>query len=183
MNFSKIFFIILYISSSFSSAQSSQENILNNLFNQLEKVNNSKSAVLLEKKIWSIWNEHPTKNKLTEKLEFGTELMQYGDYNYALKIFDNIIVTDPKWSEAWNKRATVYFLMSQFTNSLDDIDKVLNIEPRHFGALSGQARIFIKLQKYEKAIKSIKRALKFYPSFKSREMIPEIERLIKEESI
>ena len=183
MKFSKIYLIIFCISIFFSSAQSSQENILNNLFTQLKKVNNSKSAALLEKKIWSIWNEHPTNNRLTERLEFGTELMQYGDYNYALRVFDNIIVTDPKWSEAWNKRATVYFLMSQFTNSLDDIDKVLNIEPRHFGALSGQARIFIKLQKYEKAIKSIERALRFYPSFKSGEMIPDIERLIREESI
>jgi len=183
MKFSKIFFTILSISIFFSPAQSSQKNILNNLFNQLEKVNNSKSALLLEQKIWSIWNEHPTNNKLTERLEFGTELMQYGDYNYALKIFDNIIVTDPKWSEAWNKRATVYFLMSQFKNSLDDIDKVLNIEPRHFGALSGQARIFIKLQKYERAIKSIEKALKFYPSFKSGEMIPEIEKLIREKTI
>ena len=183
MKFSKIFLIVLCISSFFSVAQSSQENILNRLFNQLEKVNNQKSAALLETKIWSIWNEHPTNNKLTERLEFGTELMQYGNYNYALKVFDNIIVSDPEWSEAWNKRATVYFLMSQFTDSLYDIDKVLNIEPRHFGALSGQARIFIKLQKYEEAIKSIERALKFYPSFKSREMIPEIKRLIKEESI
>jgi len=183
MKFDKIILVILYISIFLSPAQSSQKNILNNLFNQLEKVNNSKSAELLEEKIWSIWNQHPTNNKLTERLEFGTELMQYGDYNYALKIFDNIIDTDPKWSEAWNKRATVYFLMSQLTNSLDDIDKVLNIEPRHFGALSGQARIFIKLQKYEKAIKSIERALRFYPSFKSGEMIPEIERLIREESI
>ena len=43
--------------------------------------------------------------------------------------------------------------MNDFTNSLNDIEKVLSIEPRHFGALSGQARIFIKLQKYEKAIK------------------------------
>ena len=109
--------------------------------------------------------------------------MQYGDYNYALKVFSNILENDPKWSEAWNKRATVYFLMSQFKNSLNDIDKVLDIEPRHFGALSGQARIFIKLQEYEKAIKSIESALKFYPSFKSRELIPEIERLIKEDSI
>ena len=109
--------------------------------------------------------------------------MQYGDYDYALKVFDNILVTDPKWSEAWNKRATVFFLMSQFTNSLNDIDKVLSIEPRHFGALSGQARIFIKLKKYEKAIESIERALEFYPSFRSRELIPEIEKLIKEESI
>ena len=183
MKFNKILLIILFISGFFSPTQSSQTNILNNLFNQLEKVNNPKSAVLLEKKIWSIWNEHPTNNKLTERLEFGIELMQYGNYNYALKVFDNIIVTDPKWSEAWNKRATVYFLMSQFANSLDDIDNVLRIEPRHFGALSGQARIFIKLQKYEKAIKSIERALKFYPSFKSGEMIPEIKRLIREESI
>ena len=183
MKFSKIFLMILIISNFFSSVQSSQENVLNILFNQLEKVKNPKSAALLEDKIWSIWNEHSTNNKLTEKLEFGTELMQYGDYNYALRVFDNIIITDPKWSEAWNKRATVYFLMGQFTDSLDDIDKVLSIEPRHFGALSGQARIFIKLQKYEKAIKSIKRALKFYPSFKSREMIPQIERLIREETI
>ena len=183
MKLSKIFLIILFISIFFSSVQSSQKNVLNNLFVQLKKVNNSKSAALLEAKIWSIWNEHPTNNKLTERLEFGTELMQYGNYNYALKVFDNIIVTDPEWSEAWNKRATVYFLMSQFTNSLNDIDKVLDIEPRHFGALSGQARIFIKLQEYEKAIKSIENALKFYPSFKSRELIPEIERLIKEDSI
>ena len=183
MNFKKIFLILLCISSFFSSAQSSQKILLNKLFDQLIKVNDSNNAEELEKKIWSIWIKHPDDNSLTGKLEFGTELMQYGDYNYALKIFDNIIATDPKWSEAWNKRATVYFLMSQFTNSLGDIDKVLSIEPRHFGALSGQARIFIKLQKYEKAIESIERALKFYPSFKSRELIPEIERLIREESI
>jgi len=183
MKLSKISLIVFFISSFFLSAQSSQENILNTLFNQLEKVNNSKSAALLEKKIWSIWNKHPTNNRLTERLEFGTELMQYGDYDYALRIFDNIIVTDPKWSEAWNKRATVYFLMSQFTNSLNDINKVLNIEPRHFGALSGQARIFIKLQKYERAIKSIEKALKFHPTFRSGELIPEIERLIKEDSV
>jgi len=85
MKFSKIYLIILFISIFSSSVYSSQENVLNNLFNQLEKVKNSKSAALIEKKIWSIWNEHPTNNKLTEKLEFGTELMQYGDYNYALR--------------------------------------------------------------------------------------------------
>jgi tetratricopeptide (TPR) repeat protein len=179
----KIFILLLFICSFFSSAQSSQKNILNNFFVQLGTIKNSKSAEVLEKKIWSLWNEHPNDIKLTEKLEFGTELMQYGDYNYALKVFNNILDNDPKWSEAWNKRATVYFLMSQFTNSLNDIDKVLDIEPRHFGALSGQARIFIKLQKYEKAIQSIEQALEFYPLFRSRELIPEIERLIKEESI
>jgi tetratricopeptide (TPR) repeat protein len=179
----KIFILFFFISSFFLSAQSSQKIILDKLFDQLIEVNDSNNAEQLEKKIWSVWSKHPKDNRLTDKMEFGTELMQYGDYNFALRVFENIIVTDPQWPEAWNKRATLYFLMNDFTNSLNDIEKVLSIEPRHFGALSGQARIFIKLQKYEKAIKSIERALKFYPSFRSRELIPEIERLIKEESI
>ena len=183
MKIYKIFIISFFISSFFLSAQSSQKIILDKLFDQLIKTNDSNNAEQLEKKIWSVWSKHPNDNDLTNKMEFGTELIQYGDYNYALKVFDNIIITDPEWSEAWNKRATVYFLMNKFKNSLDDIDKVLSIEPRHFGALSGQARIFIKLQKYEKAIQSIERALEFYPSFRSRELIPKIEKLIKEESV
>ena len=176
-----ILFLIFF--TAVSSENFEQKNKLNGLFDQLEKVNNSKKAELLEREIWSLWHEHPNDNQLTKKLEFGIELMQYGNYHYALKVFDNIIKTDPNWSEAWNKRATVFFLMKQYSKSLNDIEKVLNIESRHFGALSGQARIFIKLQEYEKAIKSLKKALKFYPSFESGKLIPKIERLIKEESI
>ena len=109
--------------------------------------------------------------------------MNQGSYNYALKVFDNIIKTDPEWSEGWNKRATLLFLMNDLTGSLEDIKNVLIIEPRHFGALSGQARIFIKLQQYEEAINSLKKTLKFYPSFRSGDLILKIEKLIMEDSI
>ena len=173
---------VIFITS-VNSENFEQKNRLNNLFDQLEKVNNSKTAAILEKKIWSLWHKHPSNNELTENLELGTELMQYQSYDYALKVFNNILATDPSWAEAWNKRATVFFLMKRYEESLRDIEKVLSIESRHFGALSGQARIFIKLQEYEKAIIIIKKALKFYPSFKSGELIPEIERLIRDESI
>ena len=170
----------------FTSANSqdfNQKNQLDELFDQLQKVHNYKTAKVLEEKIWSVWHEHPFDIKLTQRLELGIELMEYRRYDYALKVFSNIIANDPKWSEAWNKRATVFFLMNQYDKSLSDIEKVLNIESRHFGALSGQARIFIKLQKYERAIISLKKALKFYPSFKSGELIIELEKLIREESI
>jgi tetratricopeptide (TPR) repeat protein len=179
----KIFILFLIISSFFLSAHSSHKTLLNKLFNKLEKVDNSKTAELLEKKIWSIWHKHHSDIRLTEKLKFGAELMEYGSYDYALKVFDNVIATDPEWSEAWNKRATVYFLMKKYKKSLNDIDKVLEIEARHFGALSGQARIFIKLQEYERAIVSLEKALKFHPLFRSGDLIPEIEKLIKEESV
>ena len=175
-----LFFIFC---TSLNSENIDQKNKLNRLFEQLQKLNNSKAAALLEEEIWSLWHNHPNNIKLTQKLELGTELMQYGNYDYALKVFSNIIKTDPGWSEAWNKRATVFFLMNQYSESLNDIERVLNIESRHFGALSGQARIYINLQEYEKAINSLEKALNFYPSFKSGDLIPEIERLIKEETV
>ena len=183
-NFMKILILVFFLFFTAASSKNlEQVNKLDQLFDQLKNVNNSKTAELLEKNIWSIWNEHPNNIKLTERLEFGTELMEYGSYEYALKVFNNVLKTDPDWSEAWNKRATVFFLMNQYSKSLNDIDRVLIIESRHFGALSGQARIFIKLGEYEKAIKSLKKALEFYPTFRSGELIPQIEKLIKEESI
>ena len=183
MNFFKFFIIIFLAPSFFLPAQSSQNKILDELFDQLEKVNNSKTAELLEKKIWSIWNEHPSDIKLTEKLEFGTELMYSGNYNYALTVFDNIISTDPNWSEAWNKRATLLYFMKDFQSSLMDIDKVLLIESRHFGALSGQAQIYIELKQYELAINSLKNARKIHPTIRGNKIIIELEELIKSQSI
>lgn len=165
-------------------SQNYQNNLkLENLFNELNKVNTVEEADLLEKEIWKIWHQHPKNNRLTEKLEFGTSLMFGGDYDYALKVFDNIIDTDPKWSEAWNKRATLLYLMNDFDKSLKDINMTLSLEPRHFGALSGQANIFIKITEYEKAIKSLKKILKFYPLFKNKELIIKLEKLILEKSI
>ena len=136
-----------------------------------------------QKKIWAVWNKHPENIILTDKLEFGTELMYEGNYNYALKVFNNIIKTDSEWSEAWNKRATLLFFMKDFNKSLDDIKIVLRIEPRHFGALSGQAQIYIELEEYEKALDSLKKASKIYPVIRGNKLIPDLKKLIKKQSI
>ncbi len=174
------FFLIIFF---VYPVHASQANELNQLFLKLKKNNNLKNADLLEKKIWAIWNKHPENIRLTEKLEFGTELMYSGDYNYALIVFNNIINTDPNWSEAWNKRATLLYFMKRFEKSLTDINKVLLIEDRHFGALSGRAQIYIQLQKYELAIDSLKRARKIHPTIRSNDLIIELEELIKNQSI
>ena len=87
---------------------------LNKLFNDLSMINNAQEGDILEKKIWAVWNKHPNQNELTEKLELGTELMYQGQYEYALKVFTNIIETDSEWSEAWNKRATLLISSKDF---------------------------------------------------------------------
>ena len=74
--------------------------------------------------------------------------------------------------------------MGKYENSLSDIDEVLKRESRHFGALSGQALVQIKLKNYEKAINSYKAAQKIYPSIKAAEiMIPQLQELINNETI
>ena len=102
----------------------------------------------------------------------------------AHEIFSKIILLDPNWSEAWNKRATVLYMMGRYQDSQNDIDKVLELEERHFGALSGQGLVSIKLENYEKAIRSYKEVEKIHPNMTSPKiMIPQIQKIIKSKSI
>ena len=130
-----------------------------------------------------MWNKHPNQNNLTEKLELGTSLMYQRRYDYALKVFTNIINSDPKWSEAWNKRATLLFLMKDYQKSLDDISIVLDLEPRHFGALSGRAQIYIDLELYQKALKDLKDAKKIHPVIRGNSLINELEKIVNGQNV
>ena len=156
---------------------------LNKLFSDL-KISSESSSFLIEQKIWKLWSTHPNDEKLTTLLAEGSTAVNNNQLTEAINIFTKVIELDPNWAEAWNKRATVFYLVGQFQKSQDDIDKVLNLEKRHFGALAGQGLVNIQLKNFEKAIKSYQKALEIYPSMRSPEiMIKEIEALIKQDLI
>ena len=164
-----------------------RESELNNLFKQLKNSETTK-AIEIENKIWKIWSTHPSNDRrgyrLTELLAQGSLLMARKELNRAYEIFSQIILVDPNWSEAWNKRATVLYLLGRYQQSQKDIDEVLKRENRHFGALSGQGLVHTKLKNYEKAIKSYQAAQKIYPSINAAKIIiPQIEELIKNSAI
>jgi len=161
---------------------------LDKLFNQLKNAKDSSSSLMIGNKIQKIWSVHPSDDRrgfrLTELLYQGTVLINRRELNKAYELFTKIIATEPDWSEAWNKRATVLYLMSQYQSSLDDIKITLTLEPRHFGALSGQALNYIELKQYEKAIKSYEDAQKIYPLLDSaKKMLPELRELINDQAI
>ena len=165
-----------------------RESELDKLFIQLKNEKDLSSAQIIENKIQKIWSIHPSDDRrgfrLTELLNQGSRLMNMGELNKAFDLFTKIIATEPDWSEAWNKRATVLYLMNQHQSSLDDIKITLVLEPRHFGALSGQALNYIELKKYEKAIESYKAAQKIYPLLDSaKKMIPELQELINDQAV
>ena len=108
------------------------------------------------------------------------------DQNYikAKDIFTEVINLDQSWAEAWNKRATVLYMLGEFEKSQNDIDQVLALEQRHFGALAGQGLVNIQLKNYEKAIRSYEQAQEIYPAMRSPKiMIKQIEELIKQQTI
>ena len=119
---------------------------LNILFKELLNAKNLQQAEKLEDQIWNNWTRHPNNDYLTNKLENGTYSMYHQQYRMALKLFTDVITEDPKWAEGWNKRATLLFILGDYEKSLDDIEKVLDLEPRHFGALSGRAQIYLSLK-------------------------------------
>ena len=146
--------------------------------------NNVSKALEIEMKIWNIWSTHPTREQLTHSLAKGSNLMSKGKLLPAYNIFSTIVESEPSWAEGWNKRATVLYLMGRYRDSLKDIDEVLKRESRHFGALSGQGLVQVKLENYEKAIKSYQAAQKIYPSINAAQiMIPQLRELIREEAI
>ena len=155
--------------------KSDQKN-LDYLFQKLKKENNQNIARSIEDKIWELWTTHNSDNSLTQMMNYGTVLMNNRNYDEANRIFTKIINEDPNWAEGWNKRATVYYYQKKYKLSQADIDKVIELENRHFGALSGQGMVQIKLDNLEKALDSYKKVLEIYPSNKTaKTLVDEIE--------
>jgi tetratricopeptide (TPR) repeat protein len=178
-----IIFFISLLFLTISSKANDRDILLNRLFNEL-KINNAALVYGTEQKIWKIWSTHPTDEKLTLKLSKGINLMQGDTLSQSIEIFSDLIERDPNWAEAWNKRATALYLIGDYEGSQKDIDKVLELENRHFGALAGQGLVNIKLENYEKAIESYERAQEIYPAMQSPKiMIEQIEQLIKQQLI
>ena len=121
-----------------------RSDMLDRLFARLGKATNKEEAQTVEQAIWKLWmtSDSPTAEIL---LAQAVKASAAGDNETALKILDGLIDVHPEFMEAWNRRATVYFLTGRYAESLADIDQVLAREPRHFGALSGLGMIKRKL--------------------------------------
>ena len=167
-----------------SFADINQQKQIDDLFNQLKTTTNYEVSKKIESKIWKFWTTHPSENSLTALLADGSLYMSQNKLETAYETFTKTIELDSNWAEAWNKRATVLYLMGKYELSQADINKVLELEKRHFGALSGQGLVQTALNNYQKAIDSYIEAHKVHPHMKSPLiMIEKLQKQIKRESI
>ena len=136
--------------------------VLDGLFGKLHQAKTARSAKFLAGAIWKLWSRSgsPTADLLLVQAE---RAMRAGQERIAVSILSTVIDQYPDFTEAWNKRATVYFILQDYDRSLADISEVLAREPRHFGALSGLGLIYQRLGKKKKALTAFRRALAIHP--------------------
>ena len=86
------------------------------------------------------------------------------NYKDAIASLDFIIQEEPDFAEAYNKRATFFFMMGDYESSMRDIEATLYLEPRHFGALDGLSRILIYYKNYKEALKVYEEMKRLMPN-------------------
>ena len=136
-----------------------------------------------EQGLWLLWTR--SGDPATDRqMALASEQMQAGQFDQAVALLTEIIRRKPGFAEAWNRRATAYYLAGQYGKSIADCDEVLKRNPKHFGALSGLGQIHVKLEQYEQALKWFHRALEVNPNMAGVEVnIHQVEELLKKKRI
>jgi tetratricopeptide (TPR) repeat protein len=149
---------------------------LDRLFDALKVAPDDESAKYVENRIWAMWiaTDSDTTTLLMSRVKAAVDAK---DLDLGIKLLTAIIEIKPDYIEAWNRRATIYYMKKDFDNSLADIHEVLKREPRHFGALSGLGMIMQELGDDKHALEAFRRAVSVHPHL---EHIPDLVKQLTE---
>jgi tetratricopeptide (TPR) repeat protein len=146
------------------------------LFGALKAAPDEESAKAVEARIWAVWTA--TKSDTAALLMLRAKAAMDGkDMDVALKLLDAVIKLRPDYIEAWNRRATLYYLQNDYSRSMEDIRQVLIREPRHFGALAGLGMILQETGDDKHALDAFRRALAINPHI---ERVPDLVKALSE---
>jgi tetratricopeptide (TPR) repeat protein len=139
---------------------------LDTLFGNLKRERNERAAERIASQIQDEWNESGSAS-IDLMMQWSQQAMAAQKFDVALDFLDQVTTLAPSYSEGWNRRATVHFMMHNFRKSMSDIDRTLRLEPRHFGALAGMAQIMTAKGNKELALEAWQRVLTIYPMMRN----------------
>jgi len=157
------------------AGQQSRAERLDALFASLAAESDPDAVGQIEDEILDTWLDSGS-DTVDLLMDWSLQAMERKQYPRALDFLDRIVIMEPDYVEGWNKRATVHFLMDDYGNSIADIGKVLELEPRHFGALTGLGVIFRAIGEDDRAKAAFRAALALDPHLKNvREELDSLE--------
>jgi tetratricopeptide (TPR) repeat protein len=170
--------VSLFLFAGIGAASADQDDPrLAGLFERLQDTTDPDDARDIEYRIWKIWIEIDDP-ELGEMMALGILAMRHDRLGVARSMFDELIGRRPDFAEAWNKRATVNYLIGDYQASLDDIAATLAREPRHFGALSGRGLVYQEIGDDKAALASFEAALAVNPHLEGARRNAEALRLL-----
>jgi len=141
------------------------------LFEALKNAPNEEEASKIEDAIWHSWLDAAPSPEIRQKIDSAMRKRGSYDFQGAKELLDEVVSEAPEYSEGWNQRAFILFLQGDYEASLEDIERALALEPRHFGALSGRAIIFMTLGRVQLGQEALKEAVEIHPFLKERDML------------
>ena len=128
--------------------------------------------------MWQVWSRSGDK-AIDELFATGVEQMRRRQINESVATFSQVIQRKPEFAEGWNKRATLYFMLGEYTKSLADCDEVVRRNPYHWGALSGYGMIYLQLDQPARALEYFEKALAVNPNLsRLEETVEELRALV-----
>jgi len=150
---------------------------LGKLFARLKRETNEAVAEQIAQQIWHLWFSSGSAT-VDLLMQWSTKAIKDHKYNVALDFLNEVVALDPTYAEGWNQLATLYYMNGNYAKSMADIDRTLQLEPRHFGALAGLAQIMEATGNKKRALEAYEKVLAIYPMMRSAQV--KVEALTQE---
>ena len=141
------------------------------MFEALLKARNEAQGRKRASSIWESWHKAPNQ-KAQELLNIGKSKLREANYVAAQELLTELIEYCPTYAEGWNQRAFAKFLAGDLEGSLEDLDRTLQLEPRHFGALAGRGLTLLRQGRTLLAHKALREAVAIHPWIGERHLLP-----------
>jgi tetratricopeptide (TPR) repeat protein len=138
---------------------------LDGLFSELKKAADQDEAGRIAARIDAEWSRSGSAT-VDLMLLWATRAAAKQNSGAALDFLEQAIILDPDYAEAWNRRATLNFQLSDYGKSIADIQRTLILEPRHYGALMGLGMILEETDRKPQALEAYSKVLEIYPANK-----------------
>ena len=143
------------------------------LFEQLASAATEREGREVESAVWNFWLDQAPDGDLRALMDQGMDRVRVYDFEQAEQMYSQVIEAAPDYAEAYNQRAFVRFLRENYASSLTDLERTLQLEPKHFGALAGLYHILIRQNRTKAAFGAIQEAVTIHPWLKERHVLPE----------
>ena len=160
----------LMLTLSWSIANASERAML---FEALSSATDAKEGRAAEEAVWEYWFAQSPTAEIRSQLDAGIERREAYDYEAAEAFLTEVVNAAPDYAEGHNQRAFVRFLRENYSEAQTDLERALELEPTHFGALSGLYHILSIQNRQDAAFGFLQKAVSIHPWLRERSALPE----------